>query len=120
MGPCLGPVFPRMDVGVRTDELLLPVNAWPLVVMLLECLGVVLPLVAEPLTEVVDERAVLDQSVPIVVADLVTEMTQEGAVRLVEPESPPLTFHVIRLGHIQCDDPVIMPGEHRRCSVGLG
>src|SRR5208283_2941944 len=74
-------------------------------------------LVAEPLTKVVDERAVLDQSVPIVVADLVTEMTQEGAVRFVEPEPPPLTFHLIRLGHIQCDQPVSMPGEHRRCSI---
>src|SRR5208337_4741697 len=112
--------FPRMDAGVRTDELLLPVNAWPLVVMLLESLVVVLPLVAEPLTKVVDERAVLDQSVPIVVADLVTEMTQDSAVRFVEPEPPPLAFHLIRLGHIQRDHPVIMPGEYRRCSVSLG
>ena len=88
--------------------------------MLLESPGVVLPLVAEPLTEVVDERAVLDQSVPIVVADLVTKMAQEGAVRFVEPEPPSLTFHLIRLGRIQRDHPVSMPGEHRRCSVSLG
>src|SRR5271157_5803986 len=47
VGPSLGPVFPRMDAGVRTDELLLPGSAWPLVVMLLERLGVVLPLVAK-------------------------------------------------------------------------
>ena len=91
----------------------------------IECLVVVLPLVAEEPAELLDPVAPLDEPVPIIMADLVPEVAQERAVILFEGVPPPLAvLGVVGLGHIDGDHPVGMPGSgralHRRIGVGIG
>ncbi len=50
-------------------------------------------------------------------SDLMAKMAQERAVRLVQVEPPPLSLHVIGLGHIEGDHAVRVSGEDRR---GIG
>ena len=58
-------------------------------------------------------RAMLEQTVPIIMATLMAEMAQEGTVGFVQLVPPLLPLHVVRLRHINCDHPVVVAGEHR-------
>jgi hypothetical protein len=91
-------------------------------VVSLEGLGVVLLLIAKPGAKWDDPWTVLDQSVPIIMPDFVTEMAQEGAIGLVQLEPPLFALRVVRLRHIDGDDPIGIPGEYwsgfRRRGIG--
>ena len=55
--------------------------------------------------------AFLDQTVPIIVTALMTEMSQESPVRFMKLYAAFFAFGVVRLGDIDDDDPVLMAGE---------
>src|SRR5262249_57446082 len=52
--------------------------------------------------------AVPDKTVPLVVADLVAEVSQDGAVGLVMQLALLLALHVIGLGNVDRDEPVVV------------
>ena len=64
---------------------------------------------AEPLRVVLRR---LDQPVEVVMPDLVAEMAEQRAVRLVHRHPQLLAVHVVALGEIQCDHAVVVTGEH--------
>ena len=53
------------------------------------------------------------QAVPIVVRDLVAEMTEQRAVRLAHLPPHPLAFGIVGLGQIDGDEAAVMAGQHR-------
>ena len=55
---------------------------------------------------------VLDQTVVVIMADLVAEMSEQRAVRLVHRDAQLFAVHVVALGEIQCDHAVFLTGEH--------
>jgi hypothetical protein len=44
--------------------------------------------------------------------DLVSEVSEQGAIRLIHLHPQLLTVHVVALGQIQCDDAVVVSGHH--------
>ncbi len=56
--------------------------------------------------------ATFDQPVKVVMADLVAEMAEQRAVRLVHRHSQLLAVHIVTLGEVKRDHPVVMAGEH--------
>ena len=75
--------------------------------------------VAEQLVEPGDELGGRrDQPVVVIVPDLVAEVAQQGAVRLVHLHPQLLAVHVVTLGEIDCDDPVFVPGHHLLVCAG--
>src|SRR6185312_4262623 len=66
------------------------------------------PLIAKQLAEGLQAWTVLDQAVPVVMPDLVTEVAQQRAVLLVL--HLPLLFpvNIVGLGNIDRDEPVVM------------
>src|SRR5471032_723933 len=81
--PGFGPVFPRMHRRVGADVMLLPVQRRTLLVMPLKGFGVARSIVAEQATKRFQPMAVGDQSIPVVMADLMTEVPEQRAIRLV-------------------------------------
>ena len=52
-----------------------------------------------------------DQAVEVVVPDLVAQVPEQGAVRLVHRDPQLRAVHVVTLGEIQCDDAVVVAGD---------
>ncbi len=59
-------------------------------------------------------RLARDQQVPIVVADLVAKMAEQGAIGLVELGTAVFARRVVGLLQGQGDDTAVVAGEHRR------
>src|SRR6186713_2549376 len=95
VGPTLGPIFPWMGARVSAYIALLPIGRRAAFIMILEGILVVLTLVAEQLPEEIEPVAVLNQPIPIVVADFVPKMAQERSVRLVHCQSPLFALHIV-------------------------
>ena len=53
-----------------------------------------------------------DEAIEVVVADLVAEVAEQRAVRLVHLDPQLLAVHVVTLGEIEGDQPVLVTGEH--------
>ena len=70
---------------------------------------------AEP-RDVVDGRG--DQPIKVVMADLVAEVSQQGAIRLVHLDPQLLTVHVVAFGEIDGDDTIFVPGHHLLVRAG--
>src|ERR1700683_1311271 len=49
---------------------------------------------------------------------LVAEMPEQGAVGFAHLVASPFALGVVGLGEIDCDQPVLMPGQHRRRAIG--
>ena len=79
--------------------------------MLDECRRVVDAFVAEQGTEAVDLIAPAHEVGEVVVADLVSQVPDEGSERLAElaPELVPVSF--VGLAQIECDEAPIVPGD---------
>src|ERR1700732_1241315 len=101
-----------MHGGVGTDEILFPTSRWSCRIVPIQRLSIVRALVAEKLAEGVAPRAAGNQNVPEIVSNLVTEMTQQGAVRLLLQGALLLAMNVIRLGNVDGDQSVVVAGEH--------
>ena len=98
--------------GVRGDVVLLPACWRTLVVVPVPRVRVVGVGVAEQRTE--PRQVVLrgaDQAVEVVVPDLVAQVPEQGAVRLVHRDPQLRAVHVVTLGEVQCDDAVLVAGE---------
>jgi len=78
--PGLGEVFIGVHRGVLTDEALRPIHRRALLVVAVERLLVIRALVAKELAKALDARRFVDQPKLEVVADLVAEVTQHGAI----------------------------------------
>ena len=89
-----------MHAGIGGDELLDPVVGRPLGIVLLQRFPVVLALVAEQPPELLERRRIPDQTVPVVVRDLVPEMTEQRAVGLAHLAALPLAFGIVCLGEV--------------------
>ena len=57
--------------------------------------------------------ASLHQAIPVVVRDLVAEMTEQGAVGLAHLPPHALAFGIVGLGQVDGDEAVVMAGHHR-------
>ena len=53
-----------------------------------------------------------DEAFPVVVADLVAEVAEHGAIRLPELLTDELAMRVVRLGEVEGDDAGIVSGDH--------
>ena len=73
---------------------------------------VILPLVSEHPPECLDGGCVADQPIPIIMADLVPEVAEQGPVGLVHALAPPLTFRVVGFGDADGDLAEVMSGHH--------
>ena len=64
--------------------------------------------------------ASLHQAIPVVVRDLVAEMTEQGAVGLAHLPPHALAFGIVGLGQVDGDEAVVVAGHHRlgRRAVG--
>ena len=54
------------------------------------------------------------EHVPVVMADLVTEMAEQGAVGLAHGVAAPLAFRVVRFGDVDGDQAVVVTGQDVR------
>src|SRR5882757_5162808 len=109
MRPRFGPVLPRMTGGIGADEPLLPIGRRPALIVALQGLLVIGALVAKHLAERLEARTVLDQSIPVVMADLMAKVTQQRPVLLVLQLPLLLPADIVGFGHIDRDEAVVMP-----------
>ena len=106
-----GPILPRMHRRVGTHEAVSPVGRRPFLVMPLLRRGIVGGLVAEERPKRFDATPILDQLVPVVVADFMPEMPQQRAIGFTHLLACLLTKGIIGLGDIDGDEPLTVPGE---------
>jgi hypothetical protein len=78
--------------------------------MVVERRLVISPLVAEQLPESLERGGAVDQQRPVVVPDLVPEMTEHGSVGLSELRAPPLALSIVRLAQVDRDDAIAVAG----------
>ena len=112
VGERLGPVLPGMHRGVLADVGARPVDVGAGRVVLFEGRLVRHPLVAEEGSKRVQVIGVEDEASPVVVADLVAEVAEHGAIRLPELLTDELAMRVIRLGEVEGDDAGVVSGDH--------
>ena len=104
MRPALCEVFPWVGGRVGGDKIDLPTCGWTVVVVMLERGGVVRGLVTEDGPEGLDLAPVLDQPVPIIMADLVPEMAEQGPIGFMHFGAPLFPLGVVGLGDVHGDD----------------
>src|ERR1700683_3265439 len=88
--------------------------------MSLKRLLVVDALIAEDLSDGLQFVAITNQPVPIVVSDLMTEVTEQRAVRLMHRAATLLALYIVSLVQGECDEPVVVPGHHLRTALLAG
>src|SRR5262245_60351461 len=103
MCPGLRPVFPWVGAGIGADEAVLPICRRSARMMRLEARAVVVALVAEQVPERLVPRTALHQPCPIVVADLVAEVSEQGAVGLSHVLPSALALRVVGFGDVDRD-----------------
>ena len=113
MRPALRPVLPGMRGGIGAHEPLLPVGRRTVLVVLIQRLRIVLALVAEERTPALEARAGLHQPLPVVMADLVAEVSKHRSIRLVQGDAPLLALGIVGLAEVQGDHAARMAGFHR-------
>ena len=118
VGPALRPVFPGMGRGIGADVAELPVRRRPVFVVPLQAVAVVERLVAEQRTTGFEPVAVGNQAVPVVMSDLVPQMADQGAIRLVHVGARAFAMHIVGLDDVERDQAVVVAGHHRRAAVG--
>ncbi len=59
----------------------------------------------------------LDKALPVVVPQFVTHVADQRPIGFVHPRAHAFTVRVVGLGHVQCDQAVLMPGGHLRAAV---
>ncbi len=112
VGPGFGPVFPRVRCSVAADEALFPVGDRTVLVVPLECVAIILALVAEQRAVAVDPWCIGNQAVEIIVAALVTEVTQQRAITFVHLFARALALGRIGFGDVQRDQAIVVAGHH--------
>jgi hypothetical protein len=112
VGPGLGEILPRMRSCVSRDEAPRPIGGSALLVVALKRRLVVLRIVSERRAALFESAAVAHKDVPIMMADFVTKMTKQAAIRL--GQFRPALFHrrAVGFGKRDRDHSVVMPGHH--------
>src|SRR5947209_9591359 len=103
MGETFRPILPRMRCRVRADVILPPSLRRAILVMALQRLSIVFTLVAEDCAKRRKIGRPSQQNVPIVVTDLVTEMSDQRAIGLVRLRAARFAFGVIGLRDVGRD-----------------
>ena len=75
--PAFGPVFPRVDRGIRTDVPICPVTRRSLLEIAFQRCAVVFSLIAEQGSEFLQPRRSVDEPIPIVVPNLMSKVSQQ-------------------------------------------
>src|SRR5438270_694186 len=89
-GTGAGGVLPRMRGGIGADEVALPVGRRAVGVVGLQGLPVVDGEIAEYRSKFAIDIAIAHQPIPEVMPDLVPEVTEQGAIRLMQLRAPSL------------------------------
>ena len=76
-------------------------------------LGIVFALVAEQLTIAIELVRVADQTIPIIMADFMTKMTEKRTIFFGHRMATTFPFRVIGLGHIDRDQAFFVTSEYR-------
>src|SRR3954447_12276332 len=103
MGETFRPIFPWMRGSICANVILPPALRRAVVVMALQRLRIILLLVAEERAKPRQIGRAAQQDVPVMVADLVTEVADQGAVRLVHLCAPGFPLGVVSFGDVQSD-----------------
>ena len=106
VGEGLGPVLGGMHRGVGGDVVLLPAGRRALRVVPVQRRLVVDVRIAEQLLEPLRVGRVSTSTIEVVVADLVPEVPEQGAVRLVHRHAQLLAVDVVALGEVEGDHAV--------------
>ena len=98
--------------------------------MPLECVAIILALVAEQCAVAVDPWCIGNQAVEIIVAALVAEVTQQRAVTFVHLFARALALGRIGFGNVESDEAIVVAGHHAlvghavfeelECQAGVG
>jgi hypothetical protein len=110
----LGPVLGGVHARIRGDVILLPARRRTVPVVPVQRRLIVGVGIAEQRTK--PRQAELrgaDKTVEVVVPDLVAQVPQHGAVRLVHRDPQLLAVHIVALSQIQCDHAVVVAGDDR-------
>ena len=119
--PRLCPILPGMGAGIRAHELLLPLGRRTCLIVTLQRACVVVTLVTKQGSELIQVRTPLDQPRPVVVTNLVSHVSEQGAIRFSQRLAPLLPFGVVSLRDVDRDKAVRMAGQNRRVTVhGVG
>ena len=81
--------------------------------MALERRPIVLALIAEHATKLIEPGRIADQKIPIVVPDLVAEMAEQGAIGLLHRVALTLALGIVRFRQAERDEPAGVAGHHR-------
>src|SRR5450830_86551 len=112
MRPGFRPVFPGMAAGIDTDETIIPIRWWPLLIMPLQTARIIGTGIAEQAGKLHLPLAVGNQTVEIIMAAFVTEVSQQGAVRLGHLLTHFFAVSRVSLGDIDRDHAIGMTGHH--------
>lgn len=70
------------------------------------------PVISEDRTTGLKLAGVVDENIPEVMPDLVTEMSQQRAIWLIHFQAPALALDTFRLGQRDRDHAAVMPGRY--------
>ena len=113
MRPGFGPVFPGVHGGVGADAGVVPIRARAVLVVLVEGVGVTGAFVAEQVAKRWKPVAVGDQPIPIVMADFMAKVAEQGAVRFAHLHTDFFAVGVVGFLDVEGDQAVGMAGGRR-------
>ena len=108
--PCLSEIFPWMRTGVAGDKTLRPILRRTIRIVLLKCGGIVLLLIAEDRAKAVEMRGIRNQTIPVIMRNLVAKMSKQGAVGLAHLAAPAFALDIVGFGKIDGDETMFMAG----------
>src|SRR5690606_19867567 len=109
----LGKILPGVDRGIRTDEAVLPVGTWTLVVIALQRRAIIFSVVAKDGAAGLQSVCIAYELVPDEVTDFVAEMAEHCAVRLVHIGAHLFARSIVGLSRTNGDQPLVMTGHGR-------
>jgi hypothetical protein len=83
-------------------------------VVRLEGLGVVATLIAEQLSECLLAFGPLDESIPVVMSDFVSNVSKERAIRFVEDAATLLSLGIVGFSNVDANHTVLVASQHTR------
>jgi hypothetical protein len=109
MSPGFRPIFPRMSAGIGAHMPGLPIRRRTMFVILLQGGGVVRGFITEQSAEIREPFAVGDQPIPIIMGDLVSQMSEQSSMWFMEIHTTAFPLIVIGFGNINDNQTIEMP-----------
>src|SRR5580704_13677809 len=97
-----------MHAGVGADVLLSPTWHRALLIVALERGSVILPLIAEQRTEIVQPARLRNQTIPIIVSSFVPQVAEQSAIRLAQLFANALARGIVGLFDVDRDNAIGM------------